>query len=114
MKNEELNMTAKSKKADKPPLICRMCKAGLVKYFCKVCPPVSAADLPMTEEEAHVLNMNMRYDSEAAGIVSNIDPETEQRMVKLNQEINEYKKKKEDNERAEYLANCNHNEGAKR
>ena len=129
----------------KPPLICRMCKIGLVKYFCKACPPVSAADLPMTEDAqysaassgvdeknqhgvahnegyqdekmrenfspsgapAHVLNMDIRYDSEAAGIVSNIDPETKQRMAKLKQGIDEYKKKKEDNERAECLANRN-------
>ena len=65
-------MTAKPKKTGKLPLICRMCKMGLVKYYCKVCPPVSAADLPMSEEDAHALNMQMRIDEEAEGIVSNI------------------------------------------
>jgi hypothetical protein len=64
-----------------------MCKIGLVKYFCKVCPPVSAADLPMTEEEAHALNMKIRYDSEAEGIVSNIDPETREYFAALRKVI---------------------------
>ena len=70
-------MTARCEdKPEKLPLICRMCKAGLVKYFCKVCPPISAENAPMSDEEAHILNKNMRYESEAAGIVSIIDPET--------------------------------------
>ena len=63
-------MRVKHEKHEKLPLICRMCKAKLVKYFCKNCPPLSAQDLPMTEEEAHALNMQMRYDEEAKGIIS--------------------------------------------
>ena len=74
-------------KADTLPLICRMCKAGLVKYFCKVCPPPSAQDLPMSEEEAHALNMQMRIDEEATGIVSNIDPETRKYFAELKKKL---------------------------
>ena len=81
----------------KPPLICRMCKIGLVSYHCKACPPVSVEDLPMTEEEAHILNIKMRYDSEAEGIVSkpDTDPESIKKIAKLKSEIDEYKKNKE-------------------
>jgi len=63
-------MKVKHEKPEKLPLVCRMCKAGLVKYFCKNCPPLSVQDLPMTEEEAHALNVQMRYDEEAKGIIS--------------------------------------------
>ena len=74
-------------KPDKLPLICRMCKAGLVKYFCKVCPPLSAQDLPMTEEEAHALNMQMRYNEESTGIISNVGPETRQYFIELKKKL---------------------------
>ena len=73
----------------KPPLICRMCKIGLVKYFCKVCPAVSAADLPMSEEEAYALNMQMRIDGEATGIISNVDPETRKYFADLKKKLDE-------------------------
>jgi len=79
-------------KPDKLPFICRMCKAGLVKYFCKVCPPLSAQDLPMTEEEAHALNMQMRIDEEAKGIVSNVDPETRKYFADMKKRMDEDKK----------------------
>jgi hypothetical protein len=60
-------MEINKEKADKLPLICRMCKAGIVKYFCKVCPAVSVDDLPMSsEKEAHALNMQTRVDMEKA------------------------------------------------
>ena len=75
-------------KANKLPLICRMCKAGLVRYFCKICPAVSVDDLPMTEEaEARALNVQMRYDEEAKGIVSNIDPETRKYFIELKKQL---------------------------
>jgi hypothetical protein len=74
-------------KPDKSPLICRMCKAGLVKYFCKVCPPLPVDDLPMTGEEAHALNMQMRCDEEAKGIVSNVDPETRKYFIELKKKM---------------------------
>jgi hypothetical protein len=64
-----------------------MCKAGLVKYFCKVCPPVSTKDLPMTEKEANALNMQMRYDEEAKGIISNDGPETRQYVIALKKKL---------------------------
>ena len=73
--------------SDKLPLICRMCKAGLVKYFCKNCPPLSVQDLPMTEEEAHTLNMQMRCDEEATGIISNVGPETRQYFIELKKKL---------------------------
>jgi hypothetical protein len=79
--------TVKHEKPNKLPLICRMCKAGLVKYFCKSCPPLSAQDLPMTDEEARALNVQMRYDEEAKGIVSNIDPETRKYFAELKKEL---------------------------
>jgi hypothetical protein len=74
-------------KPDKLPLICRMCKAGLVKYLCKVCPPLSAKDLPMTEEEERARNLQMRYDEEAKGIISNVDPETRKYFVELKKKL---------------------------
>ena len=74
-------------KPDKLPLVCRMCKADLVKYFCKNCPPLSAHDLPMTEEEAHALNMQMRYDEESRGIISNVDPETRKYFADLKKKL---------------------------
>jgi len=77
----------KHEKPDKLPLICRMCKAELVKYFCKVCPPVSTKDLPMTDDEAHALNMQMRYDEEASGIISNVDPETRKYFADLKKDM---------------------------
>ena len=118
-------MKVKHGKPDKLPLICRMCKARLVKYFCKVCPaqsstaelcilkkistawrtitahktrnvrgiypeqcaPLSVQDLPMTEEEAHALNVQMRYDEEAKGIVSNVDPETRKYFAGLKKKM---------------------------
>jgi hypothetical protein len=80
-------MKVKNGNPDKLPLICRMCKAGLVKYFCKVCPPLSAQDLPMTEAEAHALNMQMRYDEEAKGIISNVDPETRKYFEKKKKKL---------------------------
>ena len=80
-------MKVKHEKPNKLPLICRMCKAGLVKYFCKVCPPLSVQDLPMTEEEAHALNMQMRYDEEATGIISNVDPETRKYFADLKKKM---------------------------
>ena len=79
--------TVKHEKPNKLPLICRMCKAGLVKYFCKSSPPLSAQDLPMTDEEARALNVQMRYDEEAKGIVSNIDPETRKYFAELKKEL---------------------------
>ena len=80
-------MTAKHNKTGKLPLICRMCKARLVKYFCKVCPPLSVDDSPMTEAEAHTLNMQMRYDEEAKGIISNVDPETRKYFADLKKKL---------------------------
>ena len=115
----------KHEKPDKLPLVCRMCKAGLVKYFCKVCPPLSTKDLPMTEDAqystalsgvdeqsqhgvahnnslqdeqmredfspsgapAHALNMQMRYDEEAKGIISNVDPETRKYFADLKKKL---------------------------
>ena len=80
-------MNTKKSESNKLPLICRMCKEGLVKYFCKVCPPLSATDLPMTEEEAHTLNMQMRYNEEATGIISNVDPETRKYFADLKKKM---------------------------
>ena len=75
-------------KTDKLPLICRMCKADIVKYYCKVCSPVSAEGAPMTDEEARALNIQMRYDEEATGIISNVDPETRQYFIELKKKLN--------------------------
>ena len=78
---------SKNENPDKLPLVCRMCKAGLVKYFCKNCPPLSVQDLPMTEEEAHALNMQMRCDEEATGIISNVGPETRKYFADLKKKM---------------------------
>ena len=72
-----------------------MCKVGIVKYFCKTCPPLSVQDLPMTDDEAHALNVQMRYDEEAKGIVSNIDPEMRKYFVDMKKRINEDKKEQQ-------------------
>ena len=85
-RKEEMTMS-KNENPNKLPLICRMCKAGLVKYFCKNCPPLSVQDLPMTEEEARALNVQMRYDEEATGIISNVGPETRQYFIELKKKL---------------------------
>jgi hypothetical protein len=92
MGRREKEMRVKHGNPDKLPLICRMCKAGLVKYFCKVCPPLSAQNLPMTDDEAHALNVQMRYDEEAKGIISNVDPETRKYFIELKKQMDKDKK----------------------
>jgi hypothetical protein len=86
-KSEERSVTMSEEKTDTLPLICRMCKAGLVNYACKPCPPLSADDLPMTEEEAHALNVQLRYNEEATGIISNVGPETRQYFIELKKKL---------------------------
>ena len=73
----------KETKPKKLPVICRMCKMGITKYYCRVCPPASVADAPMSDEEAHILNMDLRYESEGASIVSNVDDETRKYFADL-------------------------------
>jgi len=83
-------MEQRRKQEGKPvkwPFVCRLCRQGILKLFCKVCPPVSADNAPMSEEEAHSLNMQMRYDEEAKGIVSNIDPETRKYFAALKKKM---------------------------
>ena len=100
----ELEKTAWSKKTinidgkkEKLPLVCRMCKMGLVKYYCKVCPAQSGKTLPMSDEEAHALNTQLRYDEEAKGIISNVDQETRDYFIALKKQLDlQFKKKYED------------------
>ena len=73
----------KKSKPEKLPLVCRMCKVGPVKYFCKVCPPLSVQDLPMSDDEAYAFNVQMRTDEEATGIISNVDDETRKYFADL-------------------------------
>jgi len=41
----------------------------------------------MTEEEAHTLNMQMRYNEEATGIISNVGPETRKYFADLKKKL---------------------------
>ena len=40
-----------------------------------------------TEEEAHALNVQMRIDEEAKGIISNVDPETRKYFAELKKKL---------------------------
>ena len=40
-----------------------------------------------TEEEAHALNVQMRIDEEAKGIISNVDPETRKYFIELKKKL---------------------------
>ena len=64
------------------PFICRLCKLGILKLYCKVCPPLSVLD-QMTDDARHTLLVQMRIDEEAKSIVSNVDPETRKYFAEL-------------------------------
>ena len=46
----------------------------------------------MTDDEVHALNIQMRYDEEAKGIISNVDPETRSYFIELKKQMDKDKK----------------------
>ena len=72
------------------PFGCWLCRKDILRRYCMVCPPLSMAN-SMTAEELRSIHRQMRYDSEAQGIVSHISPESEKYFADLNKRL---KKKK--------------------
>jgi len=48
------------------PFFCRLCRAGIVKCFCLVCPPVSAMSSE-TREERKEKNEKSKGNNEGVG-----------------------------------------------
>ena len=80
------NMTVKPEEDLKWPFGCWLCRKDILRRYCLVCPPLSMTN-SMTAEELRSMHRQMRYESEAKGIVSVISPESEKYFADLNKRL---------------------------